>query len=95
MQQITSSEELKEAILQLEEKKTIEKDLLKEEFEYAREKLKPANVVKTTVNNVLTGPNLIRTVMIVSLGITAGVVTKKYFQGFTGRLIRRILGRII
>ena len=95
MQQITSSEELREAILQLEEKKTIEKDLLKEEFEYAREKLKPANIVKTTVNNVLRGPSLIRTVMIVSLGITAGVVTKKYFHGFTGRLVKRILGRII
>lgn len=95
MQNITNAAELKEAIRFLEERKAAEQELLKEEFNFTKEKLKPSNVVRNTFNQVFTGHNLIRTVMITSLGITAGVVTKKYFQGLTGKLVKRLLGYLI
>jgi hypothetical protein len=95
MQKITSAEELKEAIRQLEDKRFAEKELLKEEFSVAKERLKPSNVLKSTFSNVFSGSNLIRTVMVASLGITAAVVSKKYFQGITGRFLGKLLGRII
>lgn len=95
MQKITSAEELKDAIRQLEDKRFAEKELLKEEFSVVKDKMKPANVVKSTFNNVFSRPNMIRTVMIATLGITAGIISKKYFQGVTGRLIGKLLGRII
>ncbi|MGE5406517.1 MAG: hypothetical protein ACM3NR_02295 [Methanosarcina sp.] len=95
MQSITNSAELREAIRQLEEKKVVEKELLKEEFSLAREKMKPSNVVKSTFEQVFTGPNLVRTVMILSLGISAAYVTKKYFQGLTGRILRKLFGRFL
>lgn len=95
MQTITNTAELREAIRQLEEKKSVQKELLKEEFSFAREKMKPANVVRSTFEQVFTGPNLIRTVMILSLSITAGYITKKYFQGLTGRILRKLFGRFL
>jgi hypothetical protein len=95
MEKITSSSELKDAIRRLEEKKKADEILLKEEFEFTREKLKPSNVIRTTFNQVFTGPNLIRTVMIASLGLTAAYISKKYFQGLTGRLFRRLLGHVL
>jgi hypothetical protein len=95
MQKITNTTELKEAIRILEEKKQAEKELLNNEFVIVKEKLKPSNVVRTTFNQVFTGPNLIRTAMIGTVGLTAGFITKKYFKGLTGRLLRRMLGRVL
>jgi hypothetical protein len=93
MQTITNSAELKEAIRQLEEKKVAQKELLKNEFSYAKQKMKPANVVRSTFSQVFTGPNLIRSVMLLSVGITAARITHKYFQGLTGRILKRLFGR--
>ncbi|MGE5420367.1 MAG: hypothetical protein ACM3UT_09290 [Chloroflexota bacterium] len=95
MQKITTSAELQDAIHLLEEKKKAEKELLKTEFGFAKEKMKPSNLVRSTFSQVFTGPNLIRTVMIATVGLTAGYITKKYFQGLTGRLLRRMLGRVM
>lgn len=95
MQKISTAEELKDAIQILEDRKNAEKELLKTEFEFVKEKMKPSNVVKSTFNHVFTGPNLIRTAMIGTVGLTAGYISKKYFQGLTGRLLRRVLGRVL
>jgi hypothetical protein len=95
MQKITSIGELKEAILQLENRKSVELELLKEEFSHAKEKMRPGNIVKNTFSNIFSGPKLIKTVMITTLSLTAAVITKKYFRGFTGRLLGKLLGRII
>lgn len=95
MQKISNAAELKDAILLLEDKKKAEQELLKEEFTLVKEKLKPSNVIRTTFNQVFTGPNLIRTGLIATVGLTAGYITKKYFQGLTGRILRRMLGRVI
>lgn len=95
MQKITNTADLKDAIRLLEDKKKAEKELLRTEFDIAKEKIKPSNVVRSTFNQVFTGPNLIRTAMIATVGLTAGYITKKYFQGLTGRLLRRLLGRVM
>lgn len=95
MQKITTADELKDAILVLENKRKAEQVLLKSEFEEVKEKLKPSNVVKSTFNQVFTGPNLVRTSMIATVGLTAGYISKKYFQGLTGRILRRLLGRVL
>lgn len=95
MQKISTAAELKDAIRLLEDKKKVEQELLKEELTVVKEKLKPSNVVRNTFNQVFTGPNLIRTLMIASVGLTAGYITKKYFQGLTGRILRRLLGRVL
>ncbi|HLP72183.1 MAG TPA: hypothetical protein VK155_04710 [Bacteroidales bacterium] len=95
MQKITNAEELREAIVRLEDRKKAEQELLKAEFQVTKEKLKPSNVVRNTFSQIFTGPNLIRTVMIITVGLTAGYITKKYFQGLTGRLLRRLLGRVM
>ncbi|HEX2920033.1 MAG TPA: hypothetical protein VHO50_02590 [Bacteroidales bacterium] len=95
MQKITNSTDLQEAIKLLEEKKIAQQELLMEELSFTKEKLKPSNIVRNTFNQIFTGPNLIRSVLITSLGLTAGFITKKYFQGLTGRLFRKIIGNII
>jgi hypothetical protein len=95
MQKITTTEELKDAIRLLEEKRIAQKELLKEEFFFTRQKLKPTNLVKNTFNQVFTGPNMFRTLLITSAGLTAGYFSKKYFRGLTGRILRKILGKIV
>lgn len=95
MQHITTTEELKDAIRQLEEKKVAQKELLKEEFFLTRQKLKPANLVRNTFSQVFTGSNLFRTILITSAGLTAAYFSKKYFRGLTGRILKKILGKIV
>lgn len=95
MQKISTATELKDAIRLLEDKKKAEQELLQEEFTLVKEKLKPSNVVRNTFNQVFTGPNMIRTIMIATVGLSAGYITKKYFQGLTGRILRRMLGRVL
>src|SRR5512133_1402182 len=95
MQKITNSVELKDAIRLLEERKYAEQELLKEEFNIAKERFKPANVVKSTFDQVFTAPNLIRSSLLLTAGVTTAFITKKYFQGLTGRLLKRFLGRVV
>lgn len=92
---ITNAEELRDTIRLLEQKKIAEQELLKEEYYFTRERMKPSNVVKSTFNQVFTGPNLLRTIMITALGITAAYISRKYFQGLTGRILKRFLRHIV
>ena len=93
MQKITSSLELKDAIRQLEYKQSMEEQLLKEQFYIARESLAPANLIKSTFNEVFTARSLIRTVLSATVGLTAGYFTKRYFTGIPGIILKRLLGR--
>lgn len=95
MQKITTTEELKDAIRQLEEKKIAEKELLKEEFFLTRQKLKPTNLVRNTFGQIFTGPTLFRTLLITSASLTAGYFSKKYFRGLTSRILKKILRKIV
>ena len=94
MQKISSSEELKDAIRQLEYKQKSDQELLREQISIVRESLTPAKLIKTTFNEVFTAPSLIKTVLSTVFGLTAGYFTKRYFTGIPGTLLKRLLSSI-
>jgi hypothetical protein len=53
MAKITSSDELKNAIMQLETRQAIQGQLLKEQFEIVYKSLKPANIIKNAMKETL------------------------------------------
>jgi hypothetical protein len=95
MQKITSTTELKDAIRQLEYKQTSEERLLKDQFRLARARLTPVNMIKTTLSEAFTAPNLIRTILRAAVGITSGYFSRRYFTSVPGTLLKRLLYRFI
>jgi hypothetical protein len=95
MQIITTSEELKVAIRQLELEQSEKEQSLRGQFILVRQKLEPASLLKTIINEVFTGPSIIRTVLTTTLGLTAGYLTKRYFTGLPGSLLKRLLSNFL
>ena len=83
---ITTKGDLKKAILELETKEMEQKKKLLIQFQETRESLKPVNVIKNTFHEITSGPGLGNKVFNATLGIGAGLLTKK-IMGVPGRII--------
>jgi hypothetical protein len=94
MQNITSSIGLKEAIQQLENKRAVEGQLLKEQFNDAYVSLKPANLIKTLTQTVAS-PGIISNILIATLGLSAGFFTKRIFASTSGKFLKKVFGSIL
>jgi hypothetical protein len=95
MQNITSTSELKNAILLLESEQAIKKQLLKEQYNITAESLKPVNLLKSTLKNVVTPANLIDTVLGAVTGLATGYLSKKIVVGASGNIIRKLIGSVL
>lgn len=95
MQKRTSITELKEAIQLLEFEQTIKLELLKEQFHLTYESLKPVNIIKNTIRDVVKSPNLIENALGTVIGLASGYVSKKIFIGTSSNVIRKLLGSIL
>ncbi len=95
MQKITSTYELRDAIQQLELQRIEQKQLLKEQIHLTRESLRPINLIKDGVSNILNSPNLIGNTLNTVVGLTAGTLTKKIVVGASGNLLKKFFGSIL
>lgn len=78
---IRSKAELKQAILDLEQKKKLSQEAMVEQFHLTKESLKPSNLVKNTLKDVAGSSDFRKNLLKVGLGIGAALVTKKFFAG--------------
>ena len=92
MENITSATELKIAIQILETEQEIKSQLIKEQFILAHESIKPINLLKSTVNDFVTSPNLIDNILGGAVGLASGYLSKKMVIGASGNLFRKLLG---
>jgi hypothetical protein len=92
MQAINSAADLKEAIQSLELEQALQASLLKEQFRLTLESLKPVNLLKGTMNNILSPPNLMETILGISLGLATGFFTNKLIVSGSGKLLRSLIG---
>jgi tRNA(Met) C34 N-acetyltransferase TmcA len=95
MKQINTTAELKEAILELEARRTVEAALLRDQFNQAYESIKPINLIKSAFSEVAASQEIKANVVTTSLGLAAGFLVKKVFQGFSNNPIRRAIGTVI
>lgn len=79
MQKITTSEGLKSAIQQLEYNQANEWPLLREQFITAYESFKPINIIKDTIKQAVTSPDIKANIVNAAIGLTSGFVAKKVF----------------
>jgi hypothetical protein len=91
MEKITSVIELKEAIRLLEIKQAREKELLKKQFEITLESLKPANLIKSQLNELKMMPAFKENFWETTLGVTGGLLLKRMATGPTGNPLKKML----
>jgi len=92
MEQINSSAQLKEAILQLEQQHTLDERLVKEQFMLAYESVKPINLIKNTIEQVSASQELKDNLTSSAIGLGVGYVSKLAFVGFSHSPLRKMMG---
>lgn len=95
MENITSAAELKIAIQILEVEQEMKAQLLKEQFILAHDSIKPINLIKSTVNDIVSSPYLIDNILGGAIGLATGYLSKKIVVGASGNLIRKFLGVVL
>jgi hypothetical protein len=95
MQKIKSATELKNAIQRLEVEQTIQGQLLSEQFNIVYESLKPVNIIKQAMKDLVTSPSLISNVLGVTVGLSSGYLAKKLVVGQSGSIIKNIVGSLL
>jgi len=95
MQTITTAEELKSAIRQLEQKQAEEWTLLKQQCMSTYESLKPMNAIKNTLRELVTSPDLKKDLVGTLLGLAVGFLSKKIAVGSTHNPLKQLLGAFL
>ena len=93
--EIKNSEDLKIAIRELEEKELRQKQQIKADFHAYKETLTPINLLKSTFNKVKETPGITSTVLKATLGLGAGILSKKLFLGKSPGIFRRVVGSAV
>lgn len=91
MQKIDSGTELRAAIIYLENKHHKEWKVLKQQFYYAYESMKPINIIRRTLKEAAGSFDLKENLLISAVGISAGFLTKKYVVGNSNSPFRKLL----
>ena len=91
MQNITHTAGLKNAIQLLEIEQAIKKQLLNEQFHITYESLKPINILKSTLKDVISSENILGT----TVGLASGYLSKKIVVGASGNIFRKLIGSVL
>jgi len=95
MENITTSAGLKEAIQILEFEQIGNGQRLEVDFYVAFDSLRPANLIKSTIFNIASSPNLIDNVLGGAIGLATGYLSKKIVVGASASILKKLLGSIL
>jgi hypothetical protein len=92
---IVSLADLNNAIRLLEEKRQAEGRMVKDQFEVTFESVKPINLIKSTIKEVVSSPELKGNAINTSVGLAAGFVSKAVYVGFSASPVRKLVGTLL
>jgi len=95
MQNITTSDDLKNAIQLLEVEQTLKGTQLKEQFFLTYESFKPVNLITSTLSDIAKSPFLIENILGTVMGLATGYMSKTLFIGSSGNKLRKLLGTVL
>ncbi len=95
MQRISTDVELKLALNQLQEQSNWNKHHIKDEFHLLMDNLKPINIVKQTLSDLVSSSEVKESLSDLIIGATTGVIAKNIFVGETHNPISKISGMLI
>jgi hypothetical protein len=95
MKKINETETLKEAIHLMKLKQANELMLLKDQYQYTYESLKPLTLIKNLFTDMTTSSSIKGSLIQNLIGMTTGYITKKVVVGSSHNPIKRILGTLL
>jgi len=95
MPQITTYNELQEAIQLLEFEQSEKSRLLKEQLNISYESLKPLNLLRGALKDVSSTPGLGENLFGSAVGLASGYLSKKIIVGKSGNLLRKLIGSVL
>lgn len=95
MENITTSVELKNAIQRLTVEQAISGQLLKEQFYFVHESIKPVNLLRSTLHQIVSSPHLMDNIIGMAVGLATGYVSRIAIVGVSGNLIKKLFGSIL
>ena len=95
MEKITCAAELKIAIQNLEFEQEVQGQLLKEQFFLTFDSLKPANLIKNTLQDITSSPYLLDNMLGSVMGMFTGFISKKIAVGASHNLFRKMAGSLL
>jgi hypothetical protein len=95
MQKITSSAELKNAILLLEVEQADNWLLLKEQLHITYQSFKPVNILISTLKNLTSSPHLIETIVGTTMGLAVSFIGNGRGVGLSGNIVKKLLGSVL
>ena len=95
MQNISSTAGLKNAIQLLEVKQAANRKQLKEQFHSIYESFRPVNLLRNTLHDISSSPNLIDNILGTALGLATGLISNLVFKGMAGTGFRKLLNPVL
>ncbi len=92
MQKITSSSELRAAILELESKHREEGRVLKKDINATVESMKPVNIIKSILKKVSASDEVKESLLNTTIVLAAGYASKVLFEELSGKPLKKTLG---
>ncbi len=80
MTPIANMEELKSAIRELEDQNYVNEQFMRRRVEHIVQNLKPLNIVKNLIHDVIKGPETKTNLLRMAAGIATSLVLKKFFR---------------
>jgi len=95
MEKITCAAELKIVIQNFEFEQEVQGQLLKEHFFLTFDSLKPANLIKNTLQDITSSPYLLDNMLGSVMGMFSGYLSKKIAVGTSHNLFRKMAGSLL
>ena len=92
---INNVEDLRAAILELENKKQHDKQLVIESFQSLKKSITPLNLVKSLFADIKESPGITANVLNAAAGMGIGLLTKRFFIGKSAGLLKNLLGSAV
>jgi hypothetical protein len=95
MENINSTEGLKNAIQLLEVEQAEKLQQMKEQSLLAVEMLRPANLLKSAVKDIVSSPHLLNNMLDTGVGLATGFLSRKIFIGTSVNIFRKLFGSVL
>lgn len=95
MKDLNQTASLDRTILALKAKHAEERLELNQQFRIVQESIKPTNLIKTTINEIVKVPELRNNLLSNLIGLSTGFISKKIMVGGSKSPIKKILGTLV
>jgi hypothetical protein len=91
----SEKELLTEKIIALQTLQATQFDALKQQFEITYQSLRPINLLKNTLHEAITSPDITNNLLNNAIGITTGYISKRVFTGTSHNPLIKLTGSLL